>query len=126
MIRLGVVIAALFALACGDTNSTESAVDGGDGGSGFGGAGGSSGSGIAGSGGTGGSSGSENVAGNSGTGAGGIGGSNATVDRIRQTGVDKIDLLFMIDNSVSMADKQEILKAAVPDLVGRLVSPSCV
>jgi len=52
--------------------------------------------------------------------------SNLFVDQIVQTAVDKIDLLFMIDNSVSMADKQEILKAAVPVLVGRLVSPICV
>ncbi len=39
---------------------------------------------------------------------------------------DKIDLLFMIDNSSSMADKQELLKQAVPDLVNRLVNPKCV
>jgi hypothetical protein len=48
------------------------------------------------------------------------------VDKISQDRVDKIDLLFMVDNSVSMADKQEILQAAVPDLVGRLVNPVCV
>jgi hypothetical protein len=40
--------------------------------------------------------------------------------------VDKIDLLFMIDNSASMADKQEIMASAVPDLVTRLVNPLCV
>jgi hypothetical protein len=39
---------------------------------------------------------------------------------------DKIDLLFMIDNSISMSDKQSILRAAVPDLVSRLVNPICV
>jgi hypothetical protein len=38
----------------------------------------------------------------------------------------KIDLLLMIDNSRSMADKQEILGAAVPDLVQRLANPPCV
>lgn len=38
----------------------------------------------------------------------------------------KLDLLFMIDNSSSMADKQAVLKEAVPDLVNRLVSPHCV
>ena len=47
-------------------------------------------------------------------------------DRVRQTAVDKIDLLFMIDNSVSMADKQAVLAEAVPDLVRRLVDPNCV
>lgn len=52
--------------------------------------------------------------------------SNVFVDRIVNTKIDKIDLLFTIDNSVSMADKQSILEAAVPNLVRRLVNPSCV
>src|SRR5882757_6281812 len=52
--------------------------------------------------------------------------SNVYVDEIRQTSVDKIDLLFMIDNSISMADKQAILADAVPLLVTRLVTPICV
>lgn len=51
---------------------------------------------------------------------------NVFVDQIVQTSVDKIDLLFMVDNSVSMADKQEILKEAVPVLVNRLIQPICV
>ena len=51
---------------------------------------------------------------------------NVFVDQITQTGVDKIDLLFMVDNSTSMADKQNILQAAVPALVSRLVDPICV
>jgi hypothetical protein len=32
----------------------------------------------------------------------------------------------MLDNSSSMADKQEIVALAIPDLVGRLVDPVCV
>ena len=52
--------------------------------------------------------------------------SNVYVDEIRQTAVDKIDLLFMIDNSISMADKQAILADAVPLLVTRLITPLCV
>src|SRR6185503_18421167 len=52
--------------------------------------------------------------------------SNVYVDEIRQTAVDKIDLLFMIDNSISMADKQAILAEAVPLLVTRLITPLCV
>jgi len=40
--------------------------------------------------------------------------------------VTKLDLLFMIDNSISMSDKQEVLRLAVPDLVSRLVNPACV
>ena len=51
---------------------------------------------------------------------------NVYINQIRQTGVDKIDLLFMIDNSISMADKQQILADAVPVLVQRLIQPSCV
>ena len=51
---------------------------------------------------------------------------NVYINQIRQTGVDKIDLLFMIDNSISMADKQQILAAAVPVLVQRLITPTCV
>jgi hypothetical protein len=39
---------------------------------------------------------------------------------------DKVDLLFMIDNSASMGDKQALLALAVPDLVSRLVSPNCL
>lgn len=40
--------------------------------------------------------------------------------------VGQVDLLFVIDNSVSMADKQELLKEAVPDMIRRLVDPPCV
>jgi hypothetical protein len=39
---------------------------------------------------------------------------------------NRLDLLLMIDNSVSMADKQQMLQTAVPDVVGRLVNPMCV
>jgi hypothetical protein len=52
--------------------------------------------------------------------------SNVYIDQIRQTAVDKIDMLFMIDNSISMADKQEILAQAVPVLVNRLITPICL
>jgi hypothetical protein len=52
--------------------------------------------------------------------------SNELVDQLKQTAVDKIDLLFMVDNSASMADKQDILRDAVPVLVSRLTSPICV
>jgi hypothetical protein len=48
------------------------------------------------------------------------------VERITQTAVDKIDVLLAIDNSASMADKQQILADAIPDLVSRLVNPDCV
>jgi hypothetical protein len=48
------------------------------------------------------------------------------VEPFTQSAVDKIDLVLMIDNSRSMADKQLILAAAVPDLVGALVNPKCI
>jgi hypothetical protein len=48
------------------------------------------------------------------------------IERLTQSAVDKIDLLLVIDNSRSMADKQEILKLAVPDLAQQLVNPLCV
>jgi hypothetical protein len=37
-----------------------------------------------------------------------------------------LDLLFTIDNSRSMADKQQLLAFAIPDLVHALVNPPCV
>jgi hypothetical protein len=51
---------------------------------------------------------------------------NIVVEMLRQDRVSKIDLLFSIDNSISMADKQRILADAVPQLVRRLVQPICV
>jgi len=45
---------------------------------------------------------------------------------LKQQAVDKVDLLFMIDNSASMGDKQDLLALAVPDLVSRLLTPNCV
>jgi hypothetical protein len=45
---------------------------------------------------------------------------------VKQNAVDKVDLLFAIDNSRSMGDKQALLKDAVPDLIGRLLVPNCI
>jgi hypothetical protein len=39
---------------------------------------------------------------------------------------DKLDLLLMIDNSLSMGDKQVVLSMAVPQLLTRLANPYCV
>ena len=41
---------------------------------------------------------------------------------VHNQAVDKLDLLFMIDNSASMGDKQQLLAEAVPDMINRLVS----
>jgi hypothetical protein len=51
---------------------------------------------------------------------------NLYVRTVPHRDVDKLDLLFMIDNSMSMFDKQEILSKAVPVLVRRLVTPNCL
>ncbi|HXK20359.1 MAG TPA: hypothetical protein VNG33_21260, partial [Polyangiaceae bacterium] len=40
--------------------------------------------------------------------------------------IDKVDLLLVVDNSISMADKQQLLAQALPLLVMRLVTPRCV
>jgi hypothetical protein len=45
---------------------------------------------------------------------------------IPQPAIDKVDVLVMVDNSSSMADKQRILARALPDLVRGLVQPACV
>jgi hypothetical protein len=48
------------------------------------------------------------------------------VEALTTVTINKVDLLFDIDNSTSMADKQDYLEQAVPDLVGRLVQPYCI
>jgi hypothetical protein len=48
------------------------------------------------------------------------------ITSIPQGSIDKVDLLFDIDNSASMGDKQEYLSEAVPDLIKRLVQPNCL
>jgi hypothetical protein len=50
---------------------------------------------------------------------------STVVERLTQSAVNKIDLLFMVDNSASMADKEAVLATAVPDLIGGLVNPPC-
>src|SRR5256885_13036719 len=48
------------------------------------------------------------------------------IDELSQTAIDKVDLLFAIDNSASMGDKQDLLADAVPVLVNRLLNPNCI
>lgn len=62
-------------------------------------------------------------AGTVGTATGGDGGSGAPSIMAKTS---KVDLLFVIDNSASMADKQQVLGVAVRDLVSRLTNPLCV
>jgi hypothetical protein len=128
------IAAGLALAACGGKG--QSGGTGGDGGTGnassgtgaaggTGGAGGAGGTGGAGAtGGTGGNgaTGGMGGAGQGGAGQGGAGGggSQACAD------AGRMDLVLAIDNSRSMADKQQILARTVPDLVGGLVNPLCL
>src|SRR5579872_4382289 len=65
----------------------------------------------------------------SGPGAGGDSGVTNAPCKLVQVKSDtsnKVDILFDIDNSGSMGDKQGYLRAAIPDLVNRLINPNCV
>jgi hypothetical protein len=53
-------------------------------------------------------------------------GSTSTYKRLVNRGVTGIDILLMVDNSLSMADKQATLAAAIPQLLQQLVQPNCV
>jgi len=69
--------------------------------------------------------------GDSGGGAGrhptiGNGGSGSAEPPTSHLIPNKLDILLMIDSSPSMQEKQDLLKAAVPVLVARLVRPLCV
>ncbi len=65
--------------------------------------------------------------GGGGGGGGTSGGSGSVfVNSIRSSTVDKVDLLFMLDNSSSMSNKQRLLAQAIPPLVSRLVTPACL
>ena len=56
-------------------------------------------------------------------GSGGDGGSGGSAPLLK---ADKLDILLVVDNSRSMADKQEILSRATQDLVQSLANPPCV
>jgi hypothetical protein len=61
-----------------------------------------------------------------GEGGGGNTNSTGTGTLPPQPQVDKVDIVLGIDNSRSMADKQEILSLALADLVQSLTNPACV
>jgi hypothetical protein len=76
---------------------------------------------------------SSGVTSSSGAGSGGVssGGSSGGLHSdlglvLHNQAIDKVDLLFMIDNSASMGDKQALLAQAIPDMIARLVTPNCV
>jgi len=53
-------------------------------------------------------------------------GGYASIDLGEQKTSDKLDVLFVVDNSISMADKQHLLSTSLPNFVSRLVNPWCV
>ena len=59
-------------------------------------------------------------------GAGGAASEDFVVTELRQTKIERVDLLLMVDNSIGMADKQELLAEALPVLVDRLTRPLCI
>jgi hypothetical protein len=73
------------------------------------------------------SSGMGGEGGNAGAGQGGSGnaGNNGEAGAASCVDPRRMDLVLAIDNSRSMADKQEILSRAVPDLVQGLINPPC-
>lgn len=46
--------------------------------------------------------------------------------KIRMKNATKMDLLFVVDNSGSMADKQAVMRQAIPAMIERLITPNCV
>jgi hypothetical protein len=118
-LALATALPLLFAMGCGGRDIaldivTNSATGNSGAGGSAGGAGESAGNGVGAAGGAAGSS--TGIAGS----AGGIGGSGPLPSS------DKVDVLLMIDNSSSMADKEDVLATTVADLVDRLVTPACV
>jgi hypothetical protein len=82
----------------------------------------------------GGSSGAGGMSGASSGGASGMSGASAGAPDASASGatavptplLDKVDILFDVDNSASMGDKQVYLVQAIPDLIDGLVNPNCV
>ncbi len=80
-----------------------------------------------GTGGSAGGGGSGGVAGSGGSaGQGGSGGEGGCDPVASSPNATPVDLLLMVDNSRSMADKQAVLAANVPDLIGHFVNPRCL
>ena len=57
---------------------------------------------------------------------GGSGGDGGSGGELPPAKADKVDILLVIDNSRSMADKQEILSLAVPNLLDWMLNPLCL
>lgn len=119
-----IALLSFFALHCGTTpgpdGDTDSETGGASPGTGGENLGGSSGSGGTESGGTT----SEGTGG--GMGGEATGGSGSAPIELTVSTIDSVDVLFVVDNSISMADKQALFVRAVPKLIERLVAPDCI
>jgi hypothetical protein len=123
----------VLAVACGNTNNNQNnGAQAGTGGANAEVAGASSGAGE-----TGNASGSGATGGTAAGGSGGDSGAGGEADEgpvepldqvelVRDKVPNKLDLLMMIDNSISMGDKQHLLADAMQHLVNRLVQPRCL
>jgi hypothetical protein len=110
--------------AGGKAGAGGGTMTGGTGGAGMGGGSGGKGGGTGGVG-TGGGAGDPSAQGAMG-GTGNVGGQpSGLVTPIREQD-NKLDLLLMIDNSISMGEKQRLLADAIPQLIQRLTTPHCV
>jgi hypothetical protein len=117
--------AALGLPACFGASGGDGEDDGAGGIGGSAGAGAGVGGAAAGTGGAGASGGGTGKGGGGASGAaGGASGGGAGLGTL--TTSNKLDLLFVIDNSISMGAKQAALAASLPSLVSRLVNPLCV
>lgn len=130
---------ALIVLGCGGDVGIGKGAAGGSGGRGGAQSGGSSGSlnaagsGAAGTGAGGGDAGSPGVGGTPATGVGGQGtpgggttGYGGWGGEPPQLSSDKLDLLFVVDNSISMGEHQNLLAASVGTFLRRLENPLCL
>jgi len=71
---------------------------------------------------------STSLGGRTSSGVGGLQSSGGHSSAVLSTvvGPPTVDVLFMIDNSSSMADKQQVLARSLPSLLQKLVQPDCI
>jgi len=71
---------------------------------------------------------STSLGGRTASGAGGLQSTGGLSSVVLSTvvGPPSVDVLFMIDNSSSMADKQQVLAGSLPNLLQKLAQPDCI
>ena len=53
-------------------------------------------------------------------------GASGAAIRVQHQAIDKVDLLFVVDNSFGMGAKQEILSASIETVLARIANPPCI